>query len=69
VSDSESKTLLPQIALVELPDAAWQRTRRRDPSTQPHIPFGFAQGRSVFGRDDRGREASGLKPDVIELLA
>ena len=22
-------------------------------STQPHIPFGFAQGRSVFGRNDK----------------
>jgi hypothetical protein len=41
-------------ALVELPGAAWQRTKCRGPSTQPHFPFDFAQGRSVFGRDDRG---------------
>ena len=36
-------------AWVELPDAAWHRTKYRDPSTQPYFPF----GRSVFGRDDR----------------
>ena len=39
-----------EIVLVELPDAAWHGTNSRDPSTQPHLPF----GRSVFGRDDKG---------------
>jgi hypothetical protein len=42
-----------EIPLVELPDSAWQGTKCRDPSTQLCVPFGFAQGRSAFGRDDR----------------
>ena len=28
----------------ELPDAAWDKKKCRGPSTQPHFPFGFAQG-------------------------
>ena len=27
-----------EIVLVELPDAAWSRTKCRDPSTPPHLP-------------------------------
>jgi hypothetical protein len=46
--------ILPEHVSVELPDAVWRRTKCRGPSTQPRIPFAFAQGRSVFGRDDRG---------------
>ena len=45
--DRKSKTLFPQVALVELPGAAWHRTKCRGPSTQPYFPFGFAQGRSL----------------------
>ena len=33
-----------EIVLLELPDAAWYGTNCRGPSTQPHIPFGCAQG-------------------------
>ena len=43
--DRKSKTLLLQIALVELPDGAWRGTKCRDATPLSLTsPFGFAQG-------------------------
>src|SRR6185312_12089365 len=58
-----------EIASVELPDSAWRGRKRRGPSTQPYIPFGFAQGRSAFGRDDRVRGPSGKTAATVKKLA
>ena len=54
-----------EVALVELPDAAWQGTTCRDPSTQPHIPavvrlsVGMTGGWGIC--EKFGRSAVGLR--------